>query len=722
MEATSIQNTVNDLDLAISQQKKDMQEEYQRHQEAVRKYEEKMANFKTSLEALQTKRKRFHSALSPIRMLHPEILSLIFITYFELYTNGNRFVDSDTRPQCKTSCGLTRLALVCTRWYEVLLETPRLWGTITIDIGANNKSLDRLTSAIMRHLARSKQAPLHLDFHFGRIGTMARHFHPQNLDSGDGFLEIFAAEQSRWRHVKIDAGIFMCPDSDKYLKPRDAWYESRASSESEDDYPPPRLVTDRVMQDLFNKPEIGGFTFPLLESLEVDRAGLRLRAIPKLVFIQHCPILQRLSLSGYPPTFLSGLQNWNQITRLDLKALHVDDVLQALSLCPNVVSVQIALECIPHYVVAHVDDDDPDPQPSHVVSSSIRDLTITVSPPKDRTQPLTWGSLDELLRLLICPSLQSFELAITGLIRDDPGFSFRRMKKLISTWPADTLFDFITRTRTNFTDNSASPDAGLHSLRVLKLKDLPLTPENLLSILEMIPSLRDLTVHEMKERRSTWSGPRCNHHIPNNTLVDSFFEAMIIDGRRPIILPHLQRIELKLHISSHEKDIEKVIHTRWDVAHDSACSSSPADQLQCAVIELIGDSENQPRDWFSESESGSGSGLYGIRNAGMLIKVAWETPGEKEQGQEKGRVVIPLKDGPGPEVDQKPQGLDDDDLDVDVDEYFAGTELRDGWGTGAKGKEEGRVLRRVIMRAVESEESEDLEGLEEEGDGEDDDY
>ncbi|KAF5344580.1 hypothetical protein D9758_013919 [Tetrapyrgos nigripes] len=112
-----------------------------------------MAKFKTS-------RKRFHSALSPIRMLLPEILSLIFITYFELHNNGNRFVDSYTRPigKCKTSCGLTRLALVCTQWYKVLLEIPSLWGTITIDIGADNKSLNRLTSAIMLHLARSKQA------------------------------------------------------------------------------------------------------------------------------------------------------------------------------------------------------------------------------------------------------------------------------------------------------------------------------------------------------------------------------------------------------------------------------------------------------------------------------------------------------------------------------------------------------------------------------------
>ncbi|KAF5344614.1 hypothetical protein D9758_013914 [Tetrapyrgos nigripes] len=602
-----------------------------------------------SLGTLQTKRKRFHSALSPIRMLHPEILSLIFITYFELYTNGNRFVDSNTRPieKCKTSCGLTRLALVCTHWYEVLLETPSLWRTITIDLGAHNKSLNRLTSAIMLHLARSKQAPLYLDFHFGSKVSRARSVDPQDLDSADGFLQIFAAEQSRWRHVRIDAGVFKCPDSEQqFHRIRSGIYHGpRVNSDSEDDYSPLRIVTGRLMQKLFNKPDIGGFTFPLLESLEVDGGCIMLRRlIPKLVFIQHCPVLQRLSLSGYPLTFLSGLQNWNQITRLELKRLDADDMLQAILLCSNVVSVEIFFECIPHYWVAV--DKDPETQPSHVVSPSIRDLTIRLSL-KGPKKSLTWEPFDKLLRLLTCPSLHSFELAMTRLIRDEPNLSFRLMKKLISSWPGDTLVNFITRACTTVTDNSTSPNAESHFLRVLKLKDLPLTPETLLSILKTTPSLLDLTVHEMKQHRSTLFGPLWNHHISNHTLVDSFFEAMIIDGERPIILPHLQRIELKLHISSHENDIEKLIRSRWEVAHDSACSESHrVDQLQCAVIELIGDSENQPVDWFAKSESESGSGLYGIRDAGMLIKVAWETPGEKKQGQEEGRVVIPQKDGP----------------------------------------------------------------------------
>ncbi|KAF5344593.1 hypothetical protein D9758_013921 [Tetrapyrgos nigripes] len=691
MEAIDIQNTVDDLDLAISRQKKDMQEVYQRHheeededEEALRKYEEKMANFKTSLEALQTKRKRFHSALSPIRMLHPEILSLIFITYFELYTSGNCFVEFDTSPigKCKTSCGLTRLALVCAHWYEVLLETPRLWGTMTIDIGAGNKSLDDLTPAIMLHLARSKQAPLHVDFHFGGRGFSARFCHPPDLNSADGFLQIFAAEQSRWRHLRIDARIFSCPESEEQFDPEDRYFAPEVNPDSEDGDALARLVTKRMMLNLFNKPDIGGFTFPLLESLEVD--GGQQGSPGDLDFIQHCPVLKHLSLSRYPPIFLLSLQNWNQITRLELKALDVDDMLEAILLCPNVVSVSVEISF--KYVRLfdlYDDKDDPKTPPIHVVSSSIRDLAIRPFSSKEAEQSLTWERLDKLLQLLTCPSLHSFELAMTGFIRDDSGtIGPQRMKKLMSSWPGDTLLDFITRARTAVADNS-SPDAESHSLRVLKLKDLPLTPENLLSILETIPSLLDLTIHEMKQLRSGQFGPGLDHHIPNNTLVDSFFEAMIIDGKRPVILPLLQRIELKLHISSHEKDIERLIRSRWEVAHDSNRSESHCvNPLQCAVIELIGDSDNQPRDWFAESESESGSGLYGIRDAGMLIKVAWETPGEREQG-EKGRVVIPLKDTPGSEGDQKPQGLYDDDLDVDVDEYFTSRTVGKARGVGS---------------------------------------
>ncbi|KAF7325480.1 F-box domain-containing protein [Mycena kentingensis (nom. inval.)] len=91
---------------------------------------------------------------------------------------------------------LLDLAQVCARWYEIVMDTPRLWTTVVVDVSglpfskANVRAHKRLLDAVLR---RSKRLPLTIRF----AADDAR------SHSAVPLLELLAEHGSRWRDVRL---------------------------------------------------------------------------------------------------------------------------------------------------------------------------------------------------------------------------------------------------------------------------------------------------------------------------------------------------------------------------------------------------------------------------------------------------------------------------------------------------------------------------------------
>ncbi|KAF5344610.1 hypothetical protein D9758_013910 [Tetrapyrgos nigripes] len=296
LEILSAQIIAQSFERPIGRQHYRIQDEVLQFQELTRLHEQKMGQLYGYLNHLQQEQQMFQSALSPIRKLHPEVLSLIFVTYIDTCTDGNRFGFA------KTSSGLSHLSLVCHYWYKIILETPRLWGTISLNLSAKNECLDDITPPLMRHLALSKQALVYLNLHWEGA---SRYHDMDHYASGDEFLELLAGEQSRWCCVRLHPRVFSIFHD---------WRNPEAQ----------HAILSQLM-----RPE-----FPSLYALDIhgdDRT--------KLPFFQNCPNLRSLSLSEYESNGLPNL-SWAQLTHLSLKSLGIKAIAHAMELCPNIVSAQ----------------------------------------------------------------------------------------------------------------------------------------------------------------------------------------------------------------------------------------------------------------------------------------------------------------------------------------------------------------------------------------------
>ncbi|KAF5345470.1 hypothetical protein D9758_013624 [Tetrapyrgos nigripes] len=602
IEASDIANTIENLEASVEEQEERILKEISREEERVRKHEEKMAQLKISLLALKEKRQRYQSALSPIRKLHSELLSLIFVTYLDLFTRGNRF----GRNKASSCCGFLPLALVCAHWYSVILETPRLWGTISIDLSLRER-LGALTPAIMRHLALSKKALLYLDLDWDSFPMRAKTASPAR-ESGDKFLEILAGEQARWRRVRLHAGLL------------------RFYQDDDTD------VQNKFLRELL-KPE-----FPELESLEMQGTGYY--ADIKNPFMQNCPKLHRLSLSNYSPSGLLDFP-WHQITYLSLRNLDVTVVVEALGLCPNLVSVELVIVWRPRTPANG--NEVPESNNSNLSLGSLQNLSITM----DRTQYLYWSSLRWFLESLTCPSLQTLHLVGVGIRRNDLYGTHPD-----NAWPDQTLLDFFIRSQL------------FPTLRILSITNLPVRESNLLDLLAHTPMLADLTIHDLMQRvdnkrryhsslHSAGYDDYCSEEdddfekLGGFTIGKMFLERLTAarevdhasspQGQLTPLLPHLRRIELRLYPFDVQELIWKMARSRWDTGSAGTLPLPVAvEQLESIAIKFIAQGGKWKRSWFEDE-----SVLYELRGEGMAVKVGWESDLE---GSDRGEVLVALKD------------------------------------------------------------------------------
>ncbi|KAJ7204951.1 hypothetical protein GGX14DRAFT_569091 [Mycena pura] len=135
------------------------------------------------------------SLWAPVRRLPSEILEEIFA-----YPDITRVYPSDFANYLKdlAQASLRTLSQVCARWRAIVMGTPALWSTITV-----NHSLWKLdvaqvaTDLLYFSLERSGDVPLTLHIR-GTMMTMRYHETP---------LDMLAQHSTRWRTISLDCSL-----------------------------------------------------------------------------------------------------------------------------------------------------------------------------------------------------------------------------------------------------------------------------------------------------------------------------------------------------------------------------------------------------------------------------------------------------------------------------------------------------------------------------------
>ncbi|KAK7024933.1 F-box domain-containing protein [Favolaschia claudopus] len=114
--------------------------------------------------ALDTEIRKHQGALSPLRHLPTEILSLIF-TFAVLPQEPIRNYMGFPLMDMKT--GPWPLSAVCRRWRSITLSSPRLWAFLQLDFIdelPDAPSMSRVVPMVEAHIARSQNTPLSFTF------------------------------------------------------------------------------------------------------------------------------------------------------------------------------------------------------------------------------------------------------------------------------------------------------------------------------------------------------------------------------------------------------------------------------------------------------------------------------------------------------------------------------------------------------------------------------
>ncbi|KAK7470083.1 hypothetical protein VKT23_001524 [Stygiomarasmius scandens] len=219
--------------------------------------------------------------LSPIVRLPSEILSEIFVCC----------LPEDRHPTCSASNAPLSLGLVCQRWREVCLSTPRLWSSVHVVIPMNDGA-----DSIALTNARIKKRRLGVESWLERSGLLPLSFsiYGKNLYGGgeevEQLFQCFTRRIHRWKSVEFQLSLY-CSEM----------FESAIASSAGSDWEVPLLDS---------------FTFDLLEANSTW--GSDLVSIPKFL---AAPNLRQVSVTNDIPDVLKHLEQSN----LDLVQLQLRD-------------------------------------------------------------------------------------------------------------------------------------------------------------------------------------------------------------------------------------------------------------------------------------------------------------------------------------------------------------------------------------------------------------
>ncbi|KAJ8075527.1 hypothetical protein PM082_021157 [Marasmius tenuissimus] len=137
---------------------------------------------------------RFRSLVSPVHRLPSELLLAIFGHCCEV-----NVIDDQTMPPAMA------LTMVCGRWREIALSSPRLWSSISLDLrNFRDHSAHRRIAHIdltISFLERSKMAPLKVRIHLPPDHTREG-LYPEDI------LEIIEEQSGRWEELEVFGSEF----------------------------------------------------------------------------------------------------------------------------------------------------------------------------------------------------------------------------------------------------------------------------------------------------------------------------------------------------------------------------------------------------------------------------------------------------------------------------------------------------------------------------------
>ncbi|KAJ7464475.1 hypothetical protein FB451DRAFT_1263612 [Mycena latifolia] len=151
----------------------------------------KIASLKASLDELlqdrdplDTEIRKHEGAVSPLRRMPTELLSLIF--KYTLPPHGH-FPRVDSGPWA--------IAAVCSRWRTIVLSQPTLWSTVVLDFTDDPRPVIETAETLEAHLERSGGSPLDITF----ITWDEQHCAEHELE----VLDILAYHCERWETVTL---------------------------------------------------------------------------------------------------------------------------------------------------------------------------------------------------------------------------------------------------------------------------------------------------------------------------------------------------------------------------------------------------------------------------------------------------------------------------------------------------------------------------------------
>jgi len=181
--ASSLQSVVRESPLELA-----------RYVTEIERLEDTLAGLKSERAQLESYSNGFRSVFAPVQSLPTEL----FVEIFDLCSPPGANVISDTTTAEEETDRIAKnyllqLSQVCSRWHGIVMDTPRLWSTIAVDLNVWPKSSTAmLLDLVTCSLKRSAECPLVM-----QIAVDAAHPIQQPI------LEMFAQHSHRWRSVYL---------------------------------------------------------------------------------------------------------------------------------------------------------------------------------------------------------------------------------------------------------------------------------------------------------------------------------------------------------------------------------------------------------------------------------------------------------------------------------------------------------------------------------------
>ncbi|KAK1215569.1 hypothetical protein PQX77_021813 [Marasmius sp. AFHP31] len=173
---------------------RDAERDYRECQAEINKYKALVLILESQKEGMEKTMQKYRSLVSPVHRLPSDLLLEIFGQCCEV-----NVIDDQAMPPAMA------LTMVCGRWREIALSSPRLWSSISLDLcNFRDHSAHRRithTNLTALFLERSKMAPLKVRIHLPPDYTKEDRYSKYILD-------IIESQSERWEELEVFGSEF----------------------------------------------------------------------------------------------------------------------------------------------------------------------------------------------------------------------------------------------------------------------------------------------------------------------------------------------------------------------------------------------------------------------------------------------------------------------------------------------------------------------------------